>query len=87
ARVFEVCRSKLGLNTEMLPDNSNGGASEDYSFMSDRVISLGGQSCYFMNMSRNPEVIHNELFDFAEESLINGVKAFAGAAADVMIED
>ena len=84
-RVFDVCKNKLHLNTLRMPDQPGGGASEDYSFMSDRVQMQGGQSCYFMNLNRVSGTAHNEFFDFQEEALVNGVKAFAGIAADLLI--
>ena len=83
--VADVCRNKLHLNTIEVPDNPNGGGSEDYAFMSDRVHSHGGQSCYFMNIVPLEGPIHNQHYDFNEEALTNGVKAFAGLAADLMI--
>ena len=75
------------LNLLEVPDNQNGGASEDYSFMSSRVQELGGQSCYFMNLNGLSGPIHHPRFDFQEEALVNGVKAFAGVAADLLIPD
>lgn len=85
--VKDVCRNKLRLNLLEVPDNQNGGASEDYSFMSSRMQELGGQSCYFMNLNGLSGPIHHPRFDFQEEALVNGVKAFAGVAADLLIPD
>ena len=84
--VGEVCGQKLGLKTVEVPDNPNGGGSEDYSFMSDRVMSHGGKSCYFMNLVPLEGPIHNQHYDFNEDALTNGVKAFAGVAYDLMNE-
>lgn len=79
----KICRDDLHLKTERLPSTS-GGVSEDYSYMSERVQARGGQSCYFMNLSRCPAGIHNDGFDFQEEALVNGVKAFAGIAVRLL---
>lgn len=82
-RIYHICAEGMNLKAVLLPDRP-GGASEDYSYMSERVQAQGGQSCYFMNMNRVTGTLHNEKFDFDETALVNGVKAFCGAAADLM---
>lgn len=77
--VKQVCAEKMGLLTVSLQEGSGGG-SEDYSYMSERVQSHGGTSCYFRNFSRCAGSFHSETFDFSEEALVNGVKAFCGIA-------
>ena len=85
-KIAFICEKKLGLPVTKLPDNPNGGASEDYSYMSDRVRSRGGQSCYFNNLNTQAGVAHNKLFDFDEKALVNGVKAFSGIALYLLTE-
>jgi len=86
-RVLTICRDKMDMCVMEMPDNPNGGASEDYSFMSERVRKLGGQSCYFMNLNACAGPIHNPTFDFQESALVHGVKAFSAIAADFLIQD
>ena len=86
-KIAFICEEKLGLPVIRLPDNPNGGASEDYSYMSDRVRSRGGQSCYFNNLSTQTGTAHNSLFDFDEQALVTGVRAFSGIAACLLTEE
>lgn len=86
-RVRKVCADRLRLATRELPDNINGGPSEDYSFMSDRVRERGGQACYFNHLSAMAGPGHNPAFDFDERALVTGVKAFVGLTADLLLED
>ena len=58
--------------------------SEDFSCMSEAVRSHGGQACYFLNVSRCSAPLHNDRFDFQEEALVNGVKAFCGVTAELL---
>ena len=60
------------------------GGSEDYYYMSQRVQSHGGQSCYFLNLSPCTAPLHNDRFDFHEDALANGVKAFCGIVLDLL---
>ena len=76
ALVADICRHKLGLSQVTLEDGAAG--SEDYSYMSEHVQKHGGQSCYFSNITHCAGSFHNEHFDFNEDALINGVKAFTG---------
>ena len=62
------------------------GGSEDYSCMSERVKEHGGQSCYFLNLSKCHATLHNDRFDFDEKALVNGVKVFTCAAVDLLME-
>lgn len=82
-RLAKVCEEKLHLPTMRL-QRGGGFGSEDYSYMSERVQSHGGQSCYFLNLSCCSATLHNERFNFQEEALANGVKAFCGIAVDLM---
>lgn len=58
--------------------------SEDFSCMSEAVKAHGGQACYFLNVSRCSAPLHNDRFDFQEEALVNGVKAFCGVTAELL---
>ncbi|MGN0400078.1 MAG: amidohydrolase [Blautia sp.] len=82
-RLAEVCKKHMQLPVFELP-KSGTSVSEDYSYMSERVQSHGGQSCYFYNLSCCNSTLHNAAFDFQEEALVNGVKAFCGVAAKLM---
>lgn len=84
-RVYQVCTDKIHLPVIYEgPESSIG--SEDFSYMSDEVIKHGGQSCYFHNINTLAGPLHNEHFNFQEKALVNGVKVFAGVAADLMID-
>ena len=82
-RLAKVCEEDLHLPVVRLKKGGAGG-SEDYSYMSGRVQSHGGQSCYFMNLSCCTGTLHNERFNFREEALVNGVKAFCGIAVELL---
>lgn len=82
-RLAKVCEEDLHLPVVRLKKGGAGG-SEDYSYMSERVQSHGGQSCYFMNLSCCTGTLHNEWFNFREEALVNGVKAFCGIAVELL---
>ena len=82
-RLAKVCEEDLHLPVVRLKKGGAGG-SEDYSYMSERVQSHGGQSCYFMNLSCCTGTLHNERFNFREEALVNGVKAFCGIAVELL---
>ncbi|MCI6422892.1 MAG: amidohydrolase [Blautia sp.] len=79
----EVCKKQMQLPVFELP-KSGTSVSEDYSYMSERVQSHGGQSCYFYNLSCCNNTLHNEAFDFQEEALVNGVKAFCGVTVHLL---
>lgn len=84
-RVLTVCKDQLGLDAARLRDGGATG-SEDYSYMSERVMSNGGQSCYFLNVNALSAPLHNEKFDFEEIALLNGVKAFVGMGIHLLGE-
>ena len=83
-RLVRVCEEKLHLRVER-PEKGGAGGSEDYSYFCERVQGHGGESCYFMNFSRCASGIHTDQFDFQEEALTNGVKAFCGIVADLLM--
>ena len=82
--VLSVCRERLGLAVEELPDEPLGYVSEDYSLLAARVRAHGGQSCYFKNLSACAAPIHDPRFDFPDRALVAGVIAFAGLTAAEM---
>ncbi|MDC7126305.1 MAG: amidohydrolase [Spirochaetales bacterium] len=81
-RIKSVCSEELGLKVKRFDDKASG--SEDFSYMSERVKQKGGQSCYFLNISRCTAPLHNEKFDFDESALVYGVKAFSGITYDLL---
>lgn len=82
-QLVKVCAEKLCLPVER-PEKGGAGGSEDYSYLCERVQRQGGESCYFMNLSACSAGIHSERFDFREEALTNGVKAFCGIAVELL---
>lgn len=85
-RMKKLCEERLQLPVVYVPEGGVGG-SEDYSCMSEWVKAHGGQSCYFLNLSRCRATLHNDRFDFDEKALVNGVKVFACAAVDLLMEN
>ena len=82
-RMKKLCEERLQLPVVYVPEGGVGG-SEDYSCMSERVKEHGGQSCYFLNLSKCHATLHNDRFDFDEKALVNGVKVFTCAAVDLL---
>jgi len=85
-RMKKLCVERLQFPVVYVPEGGVGG-SEDYSCMSERVKEHGGQSCYFLNLSRCHATLHNDRFDFDEKALVNGVKVFACAAVNLLMEN
>lgn len=82
-RVDSICREKLGiLPSEELTVASFG--SEDFAYMMNRVQEQGGQATFFRGLTATAAPAHTRSFDFGEEVLVNSVKIFCGAAADIM---
>ena len=82
-RLANVCEKEMHLKILHLSSADVGG-SEDYYYMSQRVQSHGGQSCYFLNLNPCAAPLHNDKFDFHEDALANGVKAFCGIVLDLL---
>ena len=57
--------------------------SEDFSYFAKAVADHGGQSCYFMNLSRAGG-FHHRSFDFDEAALVQGVQAFCAVTARLL---
>ena len=79
----QVCAEQLHLPVWRDPEAFSN-VSEDFSCMSEAVKAHGGQACYFLNVSRCSAPLHNDRFDFQEEALMNGVKAFCGVTAELL---
>ena len=82
-RLEQVCAEQLKIPVWRDPEAFSN-VSEDFSCMSEAVRSHGGQACYFLNVSRCSAPLHNDRFDFQEEALVNGVKAFCGVTAELL---
>ena len=81
-QVQSVCENHLGLPVSDFDSMTS--KSEDFSYLSDYVISHGGLSCYFNNVTPCAGSFHNGLFDFNEKALVNGVKVFVGTAFSLL---
>ena len=60
------------------------GGSEDVSYMMNRVREQGGKATFMRVLSLMAGPAHNRRYDFQEEALATGVKAFCGMAAELM---
>lgn len=76
-----VCRDCLGL--KVLTDQ-RAGASEDYSYMVNRVHSHGGKGVFFSTNTPCSGQFHGERFDFQEDALPNAVMVFCGLTWELM---
>lgn len=54
------------------------GGSEDYAYMTKRVIDRGGQACFIGIQIPCMALFHNKRFDFDERALPLGVKVYTG---------
>ena len=61
-----------------------GGGSEDISYMMNRVQENGGKAAFMRVMCDMAGPAHNPRFDLSEDCLVNGIKCFCGAAADLL---
>ena len=82
-RLEQICAEQLDL-VVWREAEAFSNVSEDFSCMSEHVKAHGGQACYFLNVSKCKAPLHNNQFDFQEEALVNGVKAFCGITADLL---
>lgn len=81
--VRSVCREKMGMKvSDTLTVRSFG--SEDFSYMMNRVQKNGGKATFMRVLAPIQGVAHNDHFDFGEDCLVNGVKAFCAMAAEIM---
>ena len=81
----KVCRDKLGLR--VTPPAQQAGASEDYAYMVNRVHSHGGKGLFFSTLAPCAGQFHTKEFDFQEDALCNGVKAFCGLTYSLLCEE
>ena len=73
---------KVGL--QVRPGMIQSFGSEDLSYMMNKVQENGGQATFMRTLSYQPATAHNRKFDFGEELLVNGVKAFCASVYDIM---
>ena len=60
------------------------GGSEDISYMINRVMEQGGHATMFRELTQSPAPAHNRKYDFKEDAMVNGVKAFCASVYDIM---
>ena len=60
------------------------GGSEDISYMINRVMEQGGHATMFRELTQSPAPAHNRKYDFLEDAMVNGVKAFCASVYDIM---
>ena len=60
------------------------GGSEDVSYMMNRVREQGGKATFMRVLSIMAGPAHDRRYDYQEEALVTGVKAFCGMAAELM---
>ena len=60
------------------------GGSEDISYMINRVMEQGGHATMFRELTQSPAPAHNRKYDFLEDAMVNGVKAFCVSVYDIM---
>ena len=82
-RIHRVCAEKLGMTVYEKPVIKAGG-SEDVSYMMNRVQERGGKATFMRLMTKMSGPAHDRTYDFSEEVLVNSIKAYCGAAADIM---
>lgn len=73
--IWETIVSCLGIPVDT-PKNTPG--SEDFAYMTDRVLSRGGKACFVgiaVPCASNP---HTDSYDFDEKGLVMGVQMYAG---------
>ena len=61
-----------------------GGGSEDISYMMNRVQTQGGLAVFFRTVCKVSGGAHHVNYDFDESVMVTGVKAFCGAAVNLM---
>ena len=67
-----------------LCDPNNPTASEDISYMMNRVSSRGGQSVFFRSLTNLASVGHSRRYDFDEQVLSNAVQVFCAMALELL---
>lgn len=82
-RIGKVCQEKMGLVPDPRPLFKSGG-SEDVAYMMNRVQELGGKASFLRLFTLMAAPGHNRRYDFDEEVLVRGVKAYAGSVLDIL---
>ena len=81
--IRDVCRDKVGMEVSRKLSVISFG-SEDISYMMNRVQSHGGKAAFMRCLADMKGVAHNDHFDFSEDCLVEGVKAFSAMAAEIL---
>lgn len=81
AHIREVCQNKLHMK---VADPGDMGGSEDFAYMTKRVIEKGGQACFTGIRIPCAAPFHNSGFDFDERALTMGVKFYTGMVWDLL---
>ena len=74
--LHDICANELELKTEYV--RGFGSGSEDFACMAERVMQHGGESLYFHILSDCAAPNHSNDFDFDENVMAAGIKAFGG---------
>lgn len=80
-RIARVCREKLHMDVR---PSEGMGASEDFAYMTKRVIELGKNACFTGIHIPCRASFHNRSFDFDERALALGVKFYTGVVWDLL---
>lgn len=80
-KMAEICKEHLGYRVHKMVMNSG---SEDFSYLLDRVKSLGGQGTFMGFHSTFASNNHSPEFDLNEDYLERSVKAFAVILCELM---
>ena len=81
ARIREICEHELEIP---VADPRDMGGSEDFAYMTKRVLERGGQACFAGIHIPCADVLHGSGFDFKEQDLLLGVRYFSGVAANFL---
>lgn len=79
--IKNVCVKKLHMEVR---DPGDMGGSEDFAYMTKRVIEKGGQACFTGIQIPCAAPFHNSCFDFDERALAMGVKYYTGMVWDLL---
>ncbi len=79
--IKKVCTEKLHMKYQNPGDM---GGSEDFAYMTKRVIEKGGQACFTGIRIPCSAPFHNSGFDFDERALTMGVKFYTGMVWDLL---
>ncbi len=81
--VRDVCGHSLGFSVRTPTPM---GGSEDFAYMTKRVIDLGKQACFTGIHIPCAAPFHNTGFDFDERALVMGVKMYSGIARRLLVD-